>query len=146
MKTKYQIVTFVALLALTGCNPNDNPPPGDQPPATPGPTGAVLELPKTAPALAESKDAFIASMDQKLKDFDAQLDEMARKSADYKDEAKVQADQAMASLRDQRAKLEAQFNELKRSSADAWTEVKAGFQSALNDLEKAFQNAKAKFS
>jgi len=168
MKTMNQLAALAALVALAGCNPGSSPP-GDKTPETPSPTGAVIELPKdtpavtlnkqptavpapvpptatpAAPAAAEKAD-FIASTEQKLKEFDAKIDELAKKSAGYKDDAKAQADQTLAALRDQRAKLNGQFDSLKQSSAAAWKEIKAGFEAAFNELEKAYENVKSKFS
>src|SRR5262245_57476347 len=132
MKTTNQIAAFAVLLALTGCNPSSTPDRGKQPES--GSTGAVMELPKesapvpppviienkhpvvesqapkveTAAPPSDSKETFVASMEQKLKDFDAKIDELVKRSEGYKDDAKVQADQVLAALREQRAKLNTQ--------------------------------------
>ena len=154
MKTKNKLATCVALVALTGCNPSSSST-GEKPPATPAPTGAVTELPKHSlnresppvpvPAVAAAKAEFIASTEPKLKDLETKIDELAKKSANYTDGAKLQAEQALTALRDQRAKLTEKFDALKKSGTAGWTELKAGFESALNELEKAYENAKSKF-
>ena len=160
MKTMKQIAAFTALAALTGCNPG-NPSSGDRPTEPPAQTGAVIELPKASPvatlnretppvppaaAAAADKAGFLSLTEQKLKDLDTKIDELAKKSESLKDDAKAQADQALAALRDQRAKLNEKFDELKKAGTEAWKELKVGFESVLNELEKAYENAKSKFS
>jgi chromosome segregation ATPase len=97
-------------------------------------------------AAAAEKTGFITTTEQKLKDFDTKIDELAKKSGGYKDDAKAQAEQALATLREQRAKLNEQFDNLKKSSTEAWKELKIGFEAAFSELEKAYENAKSKFS
>jgi hypothetical protein len=163
MNRMNRLVTCAALVALTGCNPS-TPPRGEKPPETPA-TGAVIELPKDTAVLtlnkelnketasvpapvvaAADKTDFITSTEQKLKELDAKIDELVKKSEDNKDEAKAQAELALAALRDQRAKLTEKFDDLKKSSAEAWKELKMGFEAAVNELERAYENAKSKFS
>ena len=160
MKTMKQLAAFMALAVLIGCSPSSSPT-GEKPPDSPAATGAVIELPKNNPiatlskesppvpppaAAAAEKTGFIASTEQKLKDLDTKIDELATKSAGYKDDAKAQAEQALATLREQRTKLNEQFEGLKQAGAESWKELKAGFESALNELEKAYENIKSKFS
>jgi hypothetical protein len=161
MKTMNLLATCMALVALTGCNPNSST--TDEKPAQPqASTGAVIELPKDNPVAtldknlsapvpppavaAAEKTGFITSAEQKLKEFDTKIDELAKKSEGYKDDAKTQAEQALATLREQRAKLNEQFDNLKKSSAEALKELKTGFEAAFSELEKAYENAKSKFS
>jgi len=166
MKMTNQIAVFAALLSVTGCNPAGSSDGGKQP-ESPGKTGAVMELPKSSPIelagqvttpvplptvteskppAADNKDTIIASIQEKLRDFDAKIDELARKSEGYKDDARAQADQALAALREQRTRLNAQLDSLKQASAEAWAELKAGFDAACTDLQKALENARSKFS
>jgi uncharacterized coiled-coil DUF342 family protein len=85
-------------------------------------------------------------MEVKLKELDAKIGELAQKSESYKDDARDQADKALATLRAQRSKVNDKFEEVKKSSAEAWKEVKAGFASAMAELESAYENAKSKFN
>lgn len=164
MKTMNLLATSVALAALTACNPNSSTT-DEKPAETQASTGTVTELPKDNPvatldknlykgaaplpppaAVAAEKTGFITSTEQKLKDFDTKIDELAKKSEGYKDDAKAQAEQALATLREQRAKLNEQFDNLKKSSTEAFKELKIGFEAAFSELEKAYENAKSKFS
>lgn len=94
---------------------------------------------------SQSKDEFVAAMDQKMKEMDAKIKSLADKSVDYKDDAKIQRDKALAELRDDREKLGKKYDELKQSSQDAWEKTKEGFVSAWDGLTNAFESAKAKF-
>jgi hypothetical protein len=161
MKPQYCIIAAVSLAALVGCDPGE-PAAGDKktntsslfPEPQASPTHVTLapeklnpETPATVPpVLADSRTQFVALMDTKLKALDAKFDELNRKVGSYKDDAKVQAEQALAALREQRAKLGDQFAELKQAGADSWETTKAGFESAVGEWEKLFESAKSKFS
>ena len=164
MKTINKLATSVALVALTGCNPHSSTT-SEKPAETRTSTGAVIELPKNTnvatvdknlpkeailvpppAAVVAERTSFFISTEQKLKDFDTKIDELAKKAEGYKDDAKAQAEQALVALRDQRSKLNAQFDHLRKSSAEAWKELKMGFEAAFGDLEKAYENAKTKFN
>lgn len=151
MKFKYSIATLAALLVLVGCSRNDQSR-NEKSPDAPVTAGNVNERHKDTAAtattnqVAENKAEYIASMDKKLKDLDAKIGELAHKAESYKDDAKVQADQALSALREQRDKAKERFEEVKKASAEVWKDVKAGFASAMDELEKAFENAKSKFS
>ncbi|MBI3851680.1 MAG: hypothetical protein HY298_15590 [Verrucomicrobia bacterium] len=150
MKLKHQIALAAALTLLVGCNKTDQTQNQEQ---TNGSVTArqVTETYKDAAVatknyVVENKDEFVASMDTKLKELDANIAELAKKSEGYKDDAKVQADKALAALREQRDKAKAKFEEAKAASAETWKDVKAGFASAMDELEKAYESAKSKFN
>lgn len=158
LKIQYPIATCVLLAAVAGCGRSDQA----QNEGNPGSTSAVTrevqqaykdmtEATKQAATatknyVVQSKDEFVAATDKKLKELDAKINELSDKSAAYKDEAKVQADQALSSLREQRAVVSAKFEDVKKASAETWNDVKAGFDTAVTELEKAYENVKAKIS
>jgi hypothetical protein len=145
MKFKCHLTVLAATLALAGCS-NNNDQSGANAPndaASTTSTNAGAALMKSA---AQTKDEFLASMDRKMKDLDAGIDELSKKAEGYTGDAKAEADKTLASLREQRAALGAKYDELRQSSHAAWEDTKAGFQSAWDDLEKAYENAKSKFS
>jgi uncharacterized lipoprotein NlpE involved in copper resistance len=136
MKYKLCLNVLAVTLALVGCSNNN-----DQ-------TGAASAVSTNtlANSAAQTKDEFLASVDQKMKDLDAGIDDLSKKTEGYTGDAKTEADKTLASLRDQRAALGKKYDELKQSSEAAWQDTKAGFQTAWDDLEKAYENAKSKFS
>lgn len=140
MKIKHAILPCAAALLLVGCDS------GQKKESTPSPDALTVPGGVAPSALAETKEAFLAAVDKQLAGLDTKIAELRKKSETYKDDAKTAADQALATLGEQRTKLSAQQEELKKSSGDAWKEAKAGFATALAALEKAYEDAKAKFN
>jgi dsDNA-specific endonuclease/ATPase MutS2 len=135
MKLTCYLAVAATTLALMGCSNNN-----DQTGANTG--GAV----SGTNSMEQAKDDFLASMNQKMKDLDAGIDALSEKSKEYTGDAKVQADKSLAQLHEQRAALSNKYDALKQTTAAGWDEAKAGFQTAWDDLQKAYDSAKAKFS
>jgi hypothetical protein len=95
---------------------------------------------------SETKDEFISATTKKLADLDTKIAELTQKSEGLKDDAKVQADQALATLREQRDTVKQKFDQAKAATNDAWKEFKAGVELAMNQLENAYENAKSKLN
>ena len=95
-------------------------------------------------ALVQQKQDFLAGAEQKLKDLDAKIDELSNKAANSTQEARAQADQALKNLKDQRATLAQKIDELKAAGKEGWEKAKAGFAAGWADVERAYQDAKAK--
>jgi hypothetical protein len=162
MKVQYCILAAVSLAVLVGCDSGSEPSTGEKktnatsmfPQLQPPPTAVTLtpekrntETPAPAPPVAaDARAKYVALMDAKLETLDAKLDELSRKTESYKDDAKIQVEQALSALREQRSKLGNQFAELKSAGADSWETTKAGFESAVGEWEKMFESAKSKFS
>jgi len=147
MKIKHPITVFAALGLLAGCYeeaPNA---------ATSNTTVTAREVQAryenaaeaTKTYVAENKDEFLVATDKKLKELDAKISDLTKKSESYTEEAKVEADKALTALREQRKTASEKFEEVKKSGAEVWKEVKAGFESVLADLEKAYEDTRSKF-
>ena len=96
--------------------------------------------------LAENKDEFVASAEKKLHELDASIAELSGKAAPLKEDAKAEADKLMTALNQKRSEIKGQLDGLKQASKEKWADAKAAFETALADLEKAYENTKAKFS
>jgi CHASE3 domain sensor protein len=150
MKTKSQFLPLAVAMVLVGCSRSDQSN-NEKTSAAPVTAKDVQQQYKDAAAatksyVVENKDEFVASMTKKLSELDDKIAELAKKSEPYKDDAKAEADKALATLREQRQAANEQFEKAKQASADAWTEVKARCASAMTELEKAYDNVKAKFN
>jgi hypothetical protein len=140
-----------AWLTQTGC---DRPGPYDREVATSRTNATVAEVKKEVKEAvdasksyaARGKDDFVAAMDQKLTELDAKIAELSAKAGTLKEDAKDESAKALDALRAERAQLGRKFKDLKGSSQEAWQDVKAGFESAYVEVEKAYQDVKAKFS
>ena len=101
---------------------------------------------RTKEYLADNKDEFVASAEKKLHDLDASIAELSGKAAPLKEDAKAEADKLMTTLNQKQSEIKGQLDGLKQASKEKWTEAKAAFETALADLEKAYENTKAKLS
>lgn len=146
MKYLLPLTIALAVAALTGCEQK----PAPETPGELNPTeikDATKSAAETAgKTVAENMDAAIAAAEEQYKALDARLTEFAKKAEGYKDDAKVQAEKALAELRAKQAPLLEKLTALKAKSTDTWTSVKAEFATALAELEKACENAKATFN
>ena len=120
---------------------------------TPRTNGAATDLgsrvqqaaDSTRQTLSQSKDQFVSTMNSKLKDWDQKLGDLGQKTGSMAGDAKTQANKALDTLREKRDAASTKFAELKKSSQDAWQAAKTNLDSALADLQQAYENAKSKF-
>jgi len=170
MKWTKPIMLCAAAIAFAGCNPSSEPgsePETNAPPAT-GEVqnqreGNAMTAPSaydttdvnapaaTPPATVESaavetKEGYVAALEQKLEDLDAKIDDLSEKAANLTGEVRAEAAESLSALREQQDNAEVKLEELKTATSDAWAEIKEGFESVLSELEKAYEDAKAKFS
>lgn len=150
MKMTCPFVTLAASLALIGCGPSK---PGSQEPNS-APQSAAGDTEKSLKqrvdaakdALMENKDQFVASADARLKELDQKISELGEHAKTLNQGSNAEAGRALEVMREKRTQLSAKFEELKQSTKETWNDVKAGFESAMADLQKAFEDAKAKFN
>jgi len=150
MKIVSQTIPLSLALLIVGCSQSEKTS-SEKAPTAPVTAQNVQDQFKNAATTAktfviENKDEFVATMNKKLHELDAKIDELAKKSEPYKDDAKVQADKALAALREQRQAVNEQFEKAKQAGGDAWQEIKAKCSSAMAELEVAYDNVKAKFN
>jgi hypothetical protein len=85
----------------------------------------------------EKKEEFEARIDAKLK---ALKDDMTS----LKDKTKDTADATAKDLDARAKKADAKLAEVKKAGGSAWSKLKGGVESAVDELEKGVQSAKAK--
>jgi len=96
---------------------------------------------------AENREKFLASTEAKLKecgqkiaDLDAKLGTLA-----YEYDAKAEGTKALDALREKRTQLGQQLEKLRQCSEEAWQDAKASVESAVAEVDKAYENAKSRF-
>lgn len=149
MKLQYSFAALVLALFVAGCDRGENPPtPQSETKATGQEVKREMKeaVDTTKQYLAENKDEFVAKTETKLRELDARIVELTAKTGTVKDDAKAEADQLMAALRQQRSEVDKQLKTLKESSKEMWTDAKAAFETAFDELQKAYEKTKAKFS
>lgn len=154
MKLQYSFTALVLALLLAGCDRSDQTGSGTSSSSPPEKetTGRDVKreaqetVDTTKQYLADNKDEFVAAVEKKLHDLDARIAELRGKAAPLKEDAKAEADKLMTALNQKRSELNEQLDGLKQTSKEKWAEAKAAFETAFADLEKAYENTKAKFS
>jgi len=103
-------------------------------------------LTATKAYLSANKDQFVASAEVKLGQLDAKIAELGAKAQTLQADAKAESAKAVDALKEQRANLGEKLEEVKKASHETWQDVKAGFDTAMTELEKTYENLKAKFN
>jgi molecular chaperone DnaK (HSP70) len=85
-------------------------------------------------------------MENKAAEIGKKLDELEQKMKTAKEEAKADMLRQMDELRAMQGKVQEKLKEMKVASGKAWQDTKNGTQSALDDLQKAYENARKRFS
>lgn len=175
MKPKYLLAALAAAaLVLAGCDQagqkkqtenrdrtgdkqaENKPAPGAPMMPTPEPKREVAQpaqppelKPPEQPAVAEkatpTKDTeqFMLSVNQKLDELDKGISALGDTIESLNDNA--EANETLRVLREHREQVQHRFDDLKKANQDGWNELKTNFESALNDLEKAFREANTQY-
>jgi len=85
-------------------------------------------------------------MENKAAEIGKKLDELEQKMKTSKDEAKADMSRQMDELRELQKKVQKKLKEMKIASGKAWQDAKEGAQSTMDDLQKAYEKARARFS
>ncbi len=81
-----------------------------------------------------------------MKTVDKKIDDLTDKSRSMKDDARVQADDTLAALRQEREVLGEKYDQLMKASQDAWESAKSGFGSAWDQMQSGLNGAMSKFN
>ena len=85
-------------------------------------------------------------MENKAAEIGKKLDELEQKMKISKAEAKADMSRQMVELREMQKKVQKKLQEMKIASGKAWQDAKEGAQSTMDDLQKAYEKARARFS
>lgn len=149
MKPRYCITVLAVSVGLLGCD-KSNEASLDRPATNVTAREVKQEVREAIAAgkeyLSSNKDQFVASAEVKLKQLDAKIAELGARAQTLQADAKAETTKAIDALSEQRAKLGDKLEAVKQASQETWQDVKAGFESALSEVEKAYDNLKAKFN
>jgi len=93
----------------------------------------------------QKREAYQTKIAQNLNTLDQQIEALKAKIGKLSKTERPQFDQQMAELERKREAAQVRLEKLKNSSQDAWVDMKAGIDSAMDDLERAYQRAAAHF-
>ena len=85
-------------------------------------------------------------MENKAAEIGKKLDELEQKIKTSKEEAKTDMSRQMVELREMQKKVQKKLQEMKIASGKAWQDAKEGAQITMDDLQKAYEKARARFS
>ena len=85
-------------------------------------------------------------MENKAAEIGKKLDELEQKIKTSKEEAKTDMSRQMVELREMQKKVQKKLQEMKIASGKAWQDAKEGAQSTMDDLQKAYEKARSRFS
>ena len=85
-------------------------------------------------------------MENKAAEIGKKLDELEQMIKTSKAEAKADMTRQMDELREMQKKVQKKLQEMKIASGKAWQDAKEGAQSTMDDLQKAYEKARARFS
>lgn len=94
--------------------------------------------------MSEKKD-FVASVRQKLEDWDYQRDRLMARVDDLSHELREEAEEKLADFKEQRKELEAKLEVLESRSEDAWQDIKDGIELAWDGLKTGLLAARSEF-
>lgn len=89
------------------------------------------------------RDEYVAKMKAQLDDMNTQLDELAKKSNNAKQEMQAKYQQEMADLRTQSERARIKLNELKASGEDSWDSMVAEMDKVGDAFKKSYQYFKS---
>jgi hemerythrin-like domain-containing protein len=85
-------------------------------------------------------------MEKKAAEFGKKLDELEQKIKTAKEQAKADMLREMDELRQMQKEVQEKLKEMKVASGKAWQDTKDGAQSAMDDLQKAYEKARTRLS
>jgi hypothetical protein len=95
---------------------------------------------------AQQKKEYQQKMETKLKEMNQELKEWKAKTKKMEKKAKVEAEKQLNALSKRKAAVSKRLKALKTKSGKAWEDLKAGTDSAMEDLRKAFDEVRSRFT
>ncbi len=99
--------------------------------------------------LLQQKEEYQKKMEAKLQKFDQDIqqlqDKVQSKASDLKEESKAKFNQALEELQKKKQEVSDKLTELKSATGKAWDDTKAGVDSAMDELGKAYNQARSHF-
>jgi len=85
-------------------------------------------------------------MENKAAEIGKKLDELEQKMKTAKEEVKADMSRQMDELREMQKNVQEKLREMKTASGKALLDAKEGAKSAMDDLQNAYEKARARFS
>ncbi|MEZ6097717.1 MAG: hypothetical protein R3E01_01975 [Pirellulaceae bacterium] len=92
------------------------------------------------------RDEFVAQMQAKQEEWNAEIDELEAKARKQKAQTTADHHARLAELKGKRDEAAEKLQEVRNASEDAWESLKSGAEQIWDDLKQTFQKAKKAFS
>ncbi len=94
---------------------------------------------------AEKAKEYRALIDRQLKDLEPQIAELKKKAEDAGEKTRARLAPQLEQLEQKHAALRKKMDKLSTSTREAWGDVSKGMDAAMDDLKKAYKDAKSRF-
>ncbi len=91
------------------------------------------------------REEYQKQIETKLKAFSQKFDALKEKAVEVEKESKEKVNQEIEELRKKQEAANKKLEELRSSSSKAWGKMKKQIDSAMDELEKLYNQAKARF-
>jgi len=95
--------------------------------------------------MSEEKKAYQEKMEASIQQLNAEIEKLEGKAKSYQADAKIQANRALASLKERKDQLASKLEEMKASSGDSWKDFQGNLNKAYEDIKTAITNAASRF-
>jgi len=93
-----------------------------------------------------TRDEFVAQMQAKLDEWNAEIEELEAKARKQKAQATADYHARIAELKDKRDEAAKKLKEVQNASDDAWEELKTGAERIWDDVKQTYEETRRAFS
>lgn len=139
-------LALVCLVALAACGDRDTSTQETKQVSAADVQRQTEEAVETAKAYAaQQKEAFQKRIEARIDSLDAKIDDLRARLDATSGAAKTEMQQSIETLRQKQHAAGEKLAELRDASTEAWQDVEAGVSNAVDELQQAYDRAKAKF-
>lgn len=102
-------------------------------------------LQTTQTFLAQQKEEYEKQMGAKLDEFEGRIEDLRAKAEAETAEAKTELKEALEELNRKQEAAEKELDKLEAAAIEGWEKMKEGTDSAIEELEKAYERVVARF-
>ncbi len=106
---------------------------------------AEKEHQPAAPEASQQKDQYEKNMEERLKKFGRQLDELQAKAAAMTEQARKDLNSYLSEAEKKQKAATRKLDEIRKASVKKWKKFTSEMDAAMDDFERAYEKAKSRF-